>query len=45
LSDTTKDWAANILLYAITETRAVSLKGENNIDKWRKYQKETDMKK
>ena len=38
-----KDWAANVVLYALTERDAMLLTAfEDDIDKWRKTQKDKD---
>jgi hypothetical protein len=47
LSDTIRDWAANIFLYALTETSAVTIKyySSSKIKEWRSIRKEVDVAK
>lgn len=47
INDTNKDWAANLLLYSITNSSAVTLKSYNNekIEEWRRIKKDCEIKK
>jgi hypothetical protein len=43
MNDTTKDWYASMLLYAITQKEASIMIGIENRDDWIKYQKKNDL--
>ncbi len=45
LTDSTRDWAANILLYSITETNATMLKyyPTSKMNEWRRERKDKDV--
>lgn len=47
LSDSDRDWSANVLLYAITKSSAVTLKGyeSNGYESWRKISRDKDIEK